>query len=68
MSKLYSECEKCSGSGIWTPRPEKRPGGGMTLHSPRDCPDCEGIGAIPTTQGVAILDLIQRWRRAGKLR
>jgi hypothetical protein len=64
---LYSECAKCSGKGTWTPPPEKR-GSGATYFSPRDCPDCNGVGAIPSPQGAAILDLIQRWRRAGKFR
>lgn len=67
MPKLYSECEKCGGKGSWTPPPEKR-SGGSTFYSSRECPDCEGIGAIATSEGAAILDLIKRWRRTGTWR
>lgn len=46
---LYSECIKCGGSGIWT-EPPYRGGSSMTYYSLGECPDCEGVGAIPTKE------------------
>ncbi len=67
LEKLFSECKKCDGRGQWTPPMEQR-GNSKTFYSPRECPDCGGAGAIPTADGEKIIELIERWRRAGKLR
>lgn len=65
--ELFDECAKCGGSGTWT-RTERRPGSmSMTFHRREQCPDCDGIGAIPTGDGAAVLNLIRRWQRAHRL-
>jgi hypothetical protein len=53
---------------MWTPPVENRGGGSRTIYSPRQCPDCDGVGAIATPEGQKVLDLINRWRRSGHLR
>ena len=60
--KLFRECEKCDGTGEWTP-----PRDGSTIHGPRNCPDCESIGAIPTPEGERVIELINRWKSRGRL-
>ncbi|WP_425341794.1 hypothetical protein [Citromicrobium bathyomarinum] len=62
--ELYVECEKCGGSGTWN-HSEQR-GATRTFHT-GPCPDCNSIGAIPTAEGERVLQLINRWRRAGRL-
>jgi len=67
LEKLFSECTKCDGQGLWTP-PMEDHGNSKVFQSPRDCPDCGGAGVIPTGDGEKVIELIERWRRAGKLR
>jgi DnaJ-class molecular chaperone len=62
FEKLYTDCAKCNGTGSWIP-----PRSGNTTYGPRTCPDCDGIGAIPTAKGKPVLDLIKRWRQSGRL-
>jgi len=65
---LYRDCPKCGGAGQWNPPIEERGAASRTYYSPQPCPDCDGVGALASSEGQAILDLINRWRRAGKLR
>ena len=67
LDKLFSECERCEGTGFWT-RPTERAGNSTRSFSPEECSDCEGVGKIPTSDGAQILDLINTWRSRGKLR
>lgn len=67
LDKLYSGCEKCSGSGTWT-RPAEQRGNSRVMYGAIECPDCDGVGKIPTPDGAHILDLINVWRSKGRLR
>lgn len=67
QAPLYSECKRCAGDGTWIQEPESR-GSSRVIYGPRPCPDCNGVGAIPTAEGQQVLDLINRWHRAGQLR
>lgn len=64
LPPLYRDCGKGGGSGTWN-HAEKH-GSSMSFHT-GPCPDCESIGAIPSPEGKRILDLVQRWRRMGRL-
>lgn len=61
---LYRECDRCGGSGTLN-ESEKR--GSSKTWATGPCPDCDRIGAIPTSQGKRVLELIRRWRQAGRL-
>ncbi|MBX7501505.1 hypothetical protein K3181_08625 [Qipengyuania sp. YG27] len=64
LGALFRECDRCGGSGTFSEF-EKR--GSSMSWSQGPCPDCKSIGAIPTLQGQRILDLVRRWRQAGRL-
>jgi DnaJ-class molecular chaperone len=67
LDKLFRDCEKCGGRGQWVP-PIEFHGNSQVLHGPRTCPECNGVGVIPSADGELIIDLIERFRRAGRLR
>lgn len=66
-SPLYIACAKCGGSGTYAPPMEPRGGGGFSQQFPGPCPDCRGIGALPTTEGAQLLNLVLRFTRAGRI-
>jgi hypothetical protein len=61
---LYTECEKCDGSGTWRQSSQDGPRRSSSIGP---CPDCESIGAIPSEEGKRVLELVRRWRQAGRL-
>lgn len=66
-SKLFAKCEKCSGTGEYAPPPVQTGGMSWMHQSPGDCPNCQGVGAIPTADGREILQLMKRFTRHGRI-
>lgn len=66
-SQFFAECTKCGGSGRYAPPRVPRGGGGWSQQDPGRCPDCAGVGAIPTAEGRDILKLVQRFSRHGRI-
>ncbi|WP_426263012.1 hypothetical protein [Sphingomonas sp. PWP1-2] len=64
---LYNDCTNCGASGEYAPPPVDRGGGSWSQQSPGACPDCKGVGAIPTSEGKKILHLVKRFTRAGRI-
>ena len=64
-SKYSRRCTKCGGSGMWVGPEEQN--GLSYVTTPGACPECDGVGAIATPEGLEILSFISQWKRAGKL-
>lgn len=64
---LYADCANCGGSGIFAPPRVDRGGGSWSQEMPGACPDCAGVGAIPSAEGRAVLELVQRFSRNDRI-
>ena len=47
---LEVECERCHGSGSY-----------LDIDRLRTCPDCDGVGSVPTQFGMDVFNFV--WRR-----
>lgn len=65
--RLYSDCEKCGGSGEWQ-QPAERTGNSIVFHGAQECPDCGGLGMNLSPAGQEVVDIILRLKRVGRLR
>lgn len=63
----FHSCAKCGGSGQYAPPAISRGGGGWSQQFPGSCPDCAGVGAIPSPEGRDVLKLVQRFSRNGRI-